>query len=116
MGNTVYSTISALFQTSAALLAVSTALMVVVPSFGQQALKHAGKYSKTIESRAYRNILIGFGLPTALFFLGTLLGILGLIFPCDNLALGLASIVGAGVLAMAVSAAMFAFRAFGEIQ
>lgn len=116
MGDSSYSTISALFSTSASLLAVSTALMIFVPGFGQQAVRGAGKFSADVERRAYRLLLLGFGAATLMFFLSTLGAIFGLLWPSDWMVFSLASVLGVGIIAMAVTAGLFAARALGEIK
>lgn len=116
MDNNTYDTISAIFSTSAGLLAVSTALMVFVPGFGQQAIKNAGKFSAEAERRTYRFLLVGFGLATLMFFLSTVLGLFGLIWPVSFIVNALLTCLFIGIAALAITAAYFTDRALRAIK
>lgn len=112
----LFNTISAIFSTSAGLLAVSTALMVFVPGFGQQAVKTAGKFSADAERRIYRALLLGFGLATLMFFLSTLCGLFGLLWPSVGMLNALVVYLAVGIVSMAVTVAFFTLRVIREIK
>lgn len=116
MDENTYSAISTLFSTSAGLLAVSTALMVFVPGFGQQAVEGAGKYGADIERRVYRSLLLGFGLATLMFFLSSILGIFGLIWPGSTMLSALFVFTIIGIASMAVTVGFFTVRVLREIK
>lgn len=116
MDENLFNTISAIFSTSAGLLAVSTALMVFVPGFGQQAVKTAGKFSADAERRIYRALLLGFGLATLMFFLSTLCGLFGLLWPSVGMLNALVVYLAVGIVSMAVTVAFFTLRVIREIK
>lgn len=115
MDDNTYNIISSIFSTSAGLLAVSTALMVFVPGFGQQAIKSAGKFSAESERRIYRILLGGFGLATFMFFLSTIFGLFGLLWPSIGMINALVAFLFLGIAALAVTAAYFMDRAVRAI-
>ena len=116
MDDNIFNTISVIFSTSAGLLAVSTAMMVFVPGFGQQAIKAAGKFSADAERRTYRSLLLGFGLATLMFFLSTFCGLFGLIWPSVGMLNALVVYLAVGIVAMAVTVSFFTFRVIRETK
>ncbi len=116
LDDNTYNTISAIFSTSAGLLAVSTALMVFVPGFGQQAIKNAGKFSAESERRTYRFLLGGFGLATFMFFLSTIFGLFGLLWPSTGMISALVAFLFIGIAALGFTAAYFTDRAVRAIK
>lgn len=95
-----------LFQTCGALLAVSSALIVVAPALTEGLLSRVGRYGGTSELRAVRVQVIGLSGATTCFFLGTIVGLIGMFWPSRVILLSIVGLTGLGMTALAVGGAV----------
>jgi hypothetical protein len=101
--------ISNLTAVTAALVAVSVAIVAVIPTFSRQVQEQTKKYSAQHFNKVFRRSFVMLFCSVILLVASALVGIGGLFWPTATLAYLVGSLTALGITVLGVGAGSFAF-------